>query len=93
MKQKNQKSQKDTTSIRLNDEQKRILDEKAKERGVSRSTYIRDRALHGDEGLTPETMVRIQNLVNEAFEAIRYADVDKAISMEMEVNELWTLLK
>ncbi len=88
-----QKSQKDTTSIRLNDEEKRILDEKAKEKGMSRSTYIREKALHGEEGLTPEMMVHIQNLVNEAFETIRYADMDKAVSMEMEVNKLWTLLK
>lgn len=84
---------KDTTSVRLNDEEKRFLDEKAKEKGMSRSAYIREKALHGEDGLTPEMMIRMQNLVNEAFETIKYADMDKALFMEQEVNELWKSLK
>lgn len=87
------RTQKKVTSVRLNDEEKQMVAEKAKAKGMSTSGYIRDKVLHDEKGLTPETMIQMQNLINEAFEAIKYADPDKAISMEMEVNKLWTLLK
>ena len=86
-------NQKKVTSVRLNDEEKQIVAENTKAKRMTTSSYIRDRVLHDEKGLTLETMIQMQNLVNEAFETIKYADPDKAISMEMKVNELWTSLK
>ena len=81
------------TSIRFNKMEKRIIAEKANEVGKTPGKYVKYMALHGEEAMSMETMVQVQNLVNEAVNAIKDANPEKAAAMEREVNQLWTSLK
>lgn len=49
---------------------------KAEKKGMDMNSYIIFMAVHGVEGISPEIMVRIQNVVNGAVEAAYEMDKD-----------------
>lgn len=82
-----------TTSVRMTEEQKQIIQEMAEQRGMSAGAYMVNSAIHSGKAITPEIMVHIQNLVNFACETVKeQAPKDKSY-MESEANKLWSLLK
>lgn len=62
MKAENEK--KKTRSIKVSDNQYTIIKQKANERHMSFSEYVVDRAVHGNQSLTPEIAVKVQSIVN-----------------------------
>ena len=82
------------TSIRLTEEQHQRVKKQAEQQGMTMSNYI----MHGENLLTPELVVRLQNIVNEAIAVVlEYAPEllkEKRIwKMRREMSKLWTSLK
>lgn len=80
------------TSIRLTEEQHRKVQEKAEAKKMTVSRYLTETALHADNALTPEIMVRIQDLANNASAAVEEYAPEKVESLQRGVNELWQKL-
>lgn len=89
---KKESEKKVPTAIRLSPNERRIVEEKAKTMEMSVTGYIRHMAVHGDENITPNVMVKIQNLVNHAHDVAKQINPDEALSLEEEANEIWSLL-
>lgn len=81
------------TSVRMTEEQKRIIQEMADQRGMSAGAYMVNSAVYSGKAITPEIMVHIQNLVNFACETVKEQAPKNKAYMESEVNKLWSLLK
>ena len=86
------------TSIRLSEEQYQRVKKQAEQHGMTMSNYIITNAVHGENLLTPEQVVRLQNIVNEAvgvvMEYAPEASKDKRIwRIRREMSKLWTSLK
>ncbi len=86
------------TSIRLSEEQYQRVKKQAEQHGMTMSNYIITTAVHGENLLTPEQMVRLQNIVNEAVAVVMEyapeASKDKRIwRIRREMSKLWTSLK
>ncbi len=80
------------TSVRLSEEQLKTVKSKAKTHGMSVSNYIITTAVNGGNALTPETLVQIQNLVNDACAALSEAAPEKVHELQKGVDELWQKL-
>lgn len=66
-----------TTSVKMSEAQKHIIEQRAKEKGMSVSSYLVDCAIHGESVLTPEILVKIQemtNTANQIADALSYGD-------------------
>ena len=86
------------TSIRLSEEQYQRVKKQAEQHGMTMSNYIITNAVHGENLFTPEQVVRLQNIVNEAvgvvMEYAPEASKDKRIwRIRREMSKLWTSLK
>ncbi len=90
---KKESEKKKPTAIRLSDDERHTVEAKAKAKGMRPTSYIAFMAVHGEQGISPEVMVRIQDVVNRAFEATKLANCDEAVLLQMEANDLWSLLK
>ena len=55
-------------SIKLSPLQVQQIEEKADKKGMKFSEYMLDCALHGEQGITPEYAVKMQELVNMVLE-------------------------
>lgn len=72
----------------MTEEQFRNIQKKAENNGVPIGTYIVRMAIHDENSLTPQLMVRIQTLVNRACESVREYAPDKADEMSKEAAKL-----
>lgn len=79
-----------STSIRFSDNDRKIINEKAEEKNMCFSEYVRDSAVHGGESLSPYAKTKIQNLINEAYDVLKGSNPEKAAKMEKEMNDVWT---
>ena len=86
-----EKANKQSTSIRLSPNDREKIQKNASAKGMKPSEYIRDCALHGSDGLTPYAKMKVQNLVNTAYEQLKTTDPENAKALMMEVQEVWTL--
>lgn len=82
-----------TTSLRMTKEQFERIVACAEAKNMTISSYILDTVLHADNKLTPAIMVRIQEIVNHAFEATKLYDPEQAFRIQKEVEVLWSVLK
>ena len=80
------------TSIRLSNQERAIISEKAAAKGMKMTTYIVDAAVHGSDGITPKDMVQIQNVVMKAVELANEVNPAAAQNLKSEVNDLWQRL-
>lgn len=55
-------------SIKLSPNQLAVIEQKADEKGMKFSEYMVDCAVHGNQGITPQIAVRMQELVNMVTE-------------------------
>lgn len=81
------------TSLRMTEEQYLAIQKMADEKDMSMGSYIVNSAIHSRKSVTPNIMVKIQDLVNSACEAVEQFAPDKAEKMETEAKKLWLLLK
>ncbi len=77
------------TSICLTEEQHELVRKKALEKGMTVSSYIITTAVNGGNAVTPELLVRLQNITNEACSVIEKYVPDRVKSIQQEMNELW----
>ena len=59
-----------TTSIRLNRNDRAIVEQKAAAKSMAPTTYIAYVAVHGCDGISPAEKVRFQNAINHAADAL-----------------------
>ncbi len=82
-------AQKESTSVRLSENDRKIIDKKATAKGMNRSEYIRHMAVNGDDGCTPYQRALVQNLVNRAYETVKKYNPDEAKQIERAAKKLW----
>lgn len=80
------------TSIRLTEEQHERVQKKAKEKGMTVSNYIITTAVNGGNSLTPELLVRLQNITNETCSVMEENAPERLKAIQQEVNGLWQKL-
>ena len=89
MKAENEK--KKTRSIKVSDNQYTIIKQKANERHMSFSEYVVDRAVHGNQSLTPEIAVKVQsivNAVNDLADRLSYEEYETKERLYQQSKEL-----
>ncbi len=82
-----------TKSLKLSSDDLSIIEQKSREKGMNFSRYMIESAVHGETGLTPEILCRIENIIERCA---RIANENQAGDMElirMEVDALWEYLK
>ncbi len=80
------------TSIRLTEDQHRKVQEQAKAKGMTVSNYIITTAVNGGNAVTPELLVSLQNITNEACSVMKEHEPDRVTAMQEKVNEIWQKL-
>ena len=80
------------TSIRLSEQERAIISERAAEKGMKLTAYIFDAAVHGADGITPKDMAQIQNVIMKAVELAKEVNLAAAQNLKSEVNNLWQKL-
>ena len=69
------------------------IEQTAKDKGITFSEEAVRRMKNSDSSLTPDVMVKVQNVVNLSLEAAFTKSEDKAYKALEGVNELWKSLK
>ena len=77
------------TSIRLTEDQHKRVQEQAKAKGMTVSSYIITTAVNGGNAITPELLVKLQNITNEACSVMEEYDPDRVTAMQKAVNNIW----
>lgn len=80
------------TSIRLTEEQHKKVQEQAKAKGMTVSSYIITTAVNGGNTITPEMLVKMQNVADMACEAVEEFAPEKVKSIQEGMNEIWQKL-
>lgn len=71
-----------TKSIKLSPLQVQQIEEKAKEKNLTFSSYMVDCAVHGNNSITPQMAVQMQELVNMVLEIVDSIDSTEYIQKE-----------
>ena len=78
-------------SVRLSPNELAIVEKKAAAKGMKPTLYIARAAVHGCEGVTPATKIRVQNIINHAADALEQFAPDEAEQIRKEGNAIWDL--
>ncbi len=78
-------------SIRLSPKELTIVEQKAAAKEMKTTTYIEYAAVHGCDGVTPATKIRVQNIVNHAADALEQYAPEEASKIRKEGNAIWDL--
>lgn len=81
------------TSIRLSQEQHESAKAKAEAKGMSLSNYIITSAVNGGNNISPDLLVKIQNLTNTACTIAEKYSPESIDSLQKGANEIWHALK
>lgn len=81
------------TSIRLSQEQHESVKTKAEAKGMSLSNYIITSAVNGGNNISPDLLVKIQNLTNTACTIAEKYSPEAVDSLQKGANEIWHALK
>ena len=79
------------TSVKMTQSDHELLEQRARECGKKIGPYIVEAAVKADKSITPETVAKLQNIVNSACEAVKETSPKKAKDMQKEVDDLWSL--
>ena len=85
-----------TKSIKLSPLQVQQIEEKAKEKNLTFSSYMVDCAVHGNNSITPQMAVRMQELVNmvleiaESIDSAEYIRNDELPKIAHDLDGLFT---
>lgn len=77
------------TSVKMTQRDHDLLEQRARECGKKIGPYIVDTAVRANKSLTPETVAKLQNIVNSACEAVKGTSPKKVKEMQAEVNDLY----
>lgn len=77
-------------SVRMSEAQYDRIMEKANEHELSLGSYMVHTATHSNNGITPELLCKIQNIVNIAHDTIKEYAPEKLGEVESEMNEFWS---
>ena len=80
------------TSVKMTQRDHDLLEQRANECGMKIGPYIVETAVRADKSITPETVAKVQNIVNYACEVVMETSPQKAKEMQKEVNEIWLSL-
>ena len=80
------------TSVKMTQSDHELLEQRARECGKKIGPYIVETAVRADKSITPETVAKVQNIVNYACEVVKETSPQKAKEMQKEVNEIWLSL-
>ena len=92
---KNEKEKKKTRSIKVSDNQYTIIKQKADEKHMSFSEYVVDCAVHGNNVITPQIAVKVQEIANTALDLAdrlsyeEYDAKDRLYQQSKELNDLF----
>ena len=78
-------------SIKMTKEQAEQVQSQADAQNMSFSSYVVDKLIHAESQLTPEVVVIVQEIVNQALNNV--AEETVRSNIEKECNKLWALLK
>ena len=81
------------TSIRLSQKQHESVKAKAEANGMSLSNYIITSAVNGENNISPDLLVKIQNLTNTACMIAEKYSPETVESLQKGANEIWHALK
>lgn len=81
------------TSVKMTNRDHDLLEQRARECGKKIGPYIVETAVRADKSITPETVAKLQNIVNFACEAVKETSPRKVKEMQKEVNDLWSSLR
>ena len=82
---------KESTSIRLSQNEREIIQEKADAKGMKCAEYIRDCALHGGNSISPHAKMLLQDFVNITYNECMKYNPEKAEFLMREVKKAWNL--
>lgn len=77
------------TSVRLTENQHKRLQENANAAGMTVSNYMITTAVNGGSALTPKLLAQMQNVTNEACEAVSVYAPEKVKSIQKGMAKLW----
>ena len=93
---KNEKEKKNITkSVKVSQNQYDIIMQKAAEKNMNFSEYVVDCAVHGNNSLTPQIAVKVQEIANTALELAdrlsydEYSTKEKLYQQSKELNDLF----
>ena len=84
-----------TKSIKISQNQYDIIKQKADERHMNFSEYVVDCAVHGNNSLTPQIAVKVQNIANTVLDLAdrlpyeEYATKEKLYQQSKELDDLF----
>ena len=78
--------------IKMSEEEEKIIQENDKNAKLSFSSYCIARALP-EKALTPEVIIRMQNMLNIVSRKIEKYEPDTAKFLRGEMEDLWSYLK
>lgn len=79
-----------TKSLKMSPDDLKIIEERAEKKGMNFSRYMVESAVHRENGLTPEMLCRMENIIGQC---VRIADKNDMDMLRMEADALWALLK
>ena len=79
-----------TKSIKLSPLQVQQIEEKAKEKNLTFSSYMVDCAVHGNNSITPQMAVQMQELVNMVLEIADSIDSTELRQKAYDLDDLFT---
>ena len=79
-------------SCRLTTNEYNIIRKKADEAKMSMSDFFLTSALKDNSRITPEVMVKLQNVANDATSAVQEYAPEKADEIQKGVDALWQIL-
>ena len=80
-------------SLKISPNDFEVINEKMKERKVNFNQYMIECAVHSGNGLTPEILCKIENIIEKCARIAGQSDKDTMDSIRMEANALWDCLK
>lgn len=92
MRDESEKKTRSTTLLRMTKEQYVLIQKKAEAKGMSVGSYIVNKAVH-EENLSPELVVRIQDILNIAYRIIQDSEPETARFLRGEMTAIWSELK
>lgn len=82
-----------TKSMKMSPDIVKHIENEAKKKNMNFSQYMIDRAVHGDNSLTPEILCRMENIIQRCLMVVSINNSSDIENIRMEADALWECLK
>ena len=82
-----------TKSMKMSPDIVKHIENEAKKKNMNFSQYMIDRAVHGDNSLTPEILCRMENIIQCCLMVATINNSSDIENIRMEADALWECLK